>query len=104
MEIIVKSKMELIQNIFKDSKTEKTNKKCPKCKSNLFMKRIKIDAKKFKAAKKIGITHKAVNFCGAPECPFLEQGVFFNDGKSEKFLGLDEIEDLMFKGMEKDKE
>ena len=88
--------MELLQETFKDSKSEKIKRSCPNCKSPLYNKRVKIDGNTYKAVSKKGITHKAVNFCANPECPFLEQGVIISDGKEEKFLGIDEIDALMF--------
>ena len=88
--------MELLQKTFKDSKSEKIKRTCPNCKSPLYNKRVKIDGEIYRAVTKKGITHKAVNFCANPECPFLEQGVILHDGKKERFLGLDEIDDLMF--------
>ena len=90
--------MELLQQTFKDGKTEKINKSCPTCNEPLYNKRVKINENLYKAVKKKGITHKAVNFCANPECSFLEQGVIFYDGKKKRFLGLEEIDDLMFDG------
>ena len=89
--------MELLHKAFKGSKSEKIKKACPNCESPLYNKRVEIDGNIYKAVTKKGITHKAVNFCANPECPFIEQGVILYDGKKERFLGLDEIDDLMFK-------
>jgi len=88
--------MELLHKTFQGSKPEKIKKSCPNCKKPLYHKRVKIDGNVYKAVSKKGITHKAVNFCANPECPFLEQGVILFDGKEERFLGLDEIDALMF--------
>jgi hypothetical protein len=89
--------MELLQTIFKDSKAVKTNTSCPKCTLKLYQKKIQIDTLKFKIIKQIGITHKAVNFCIGNDCPYLEQGIIFYNGKHENFLGLEEIDIIMSK-------
>jgi len=89
--------MELLETTFKDCSAEKTNITCPNCKSKLYRKQIQIDATKFKVIKQIGITHKVVNFCIGEDCPYLELGVIFYNGKHEKFLGLEEIDIIMSK-------
>ncbi|MFX0189017.1 MAG: hypothetical protein ACFE8A_14925 [Candidatus Hodarchaeota archaeon] len=87
--------MSTLQEAFKDCNAIKSNQKCPLCKAKLYLKRLKIDENKFKGVKKIGITHKAVNFCSNPECDFLEQGIVHVKDSYEKFFGLKEIDDLI---------
>ena len=90
--------MELLQKTFINSTTEKTKMSCPKCNSILYCKKIPIDPLKYKGAKDVGVTHKAVNFCICEGCPYLEQGVIFYNGKQEKFLNLEEIDIIFSKG------
>ena len=87
--------MSTLPETFKNCNTIKSNQNCPICKAKLYYKKLKIDENKFKSIKKIGITHKAVNFCSNPECTFLEQGIVHIKDSYEKFFGLKEIDDLI---------
>ncbi len=89
--------MDTLSETFKNCNTIQTDKHCPICNAILNQKRLKIDNLSFKGLKKFGITHKAVNFCLNPECPFLEQGIIYLRESSEEFLCLKEIDALMEK-------
>ena len=93
--------MQNLYDNFKDCKSRKISKPCPKCNEKLHRKRLKVDPKKYKGLRKLGIVYKAVDYCIGSECSFLEQGVLYFDGKDVKFLNLDEIEVLMKEKLKK---
>ena len=87
--------MKSLPETFKNCSTVQWEQKCPICQSKLYNKRLRIDEDKFRGVKKLGITHKAVNFCSNPECTFLEQGIIYIKETYERFLSLKEIDDFI---------
>lgn len=97
---VQKNAMSTLPETFKNCNTIQSNQNCPICKAKLYCKKLKIDENKFKGVKKIGISYKAVNFCSNPKCSFLKQGIVHVKDSYEKFLALEEIDDLIQKTIE----
>lgn len=87
--------MKSLPETFKNCSTIQSKQQCPICQSKLYNKRLRIDENKFSGVKRLGITHKAVNFCSNPECNFLEQGIIYIKENYERFLSLKEIDDFI---------
>ena len=91
--------MHTLPETFKNCKPipSEERKRCIKCNSILFTKKLDINNTEFSHLKKFGITHKAVIFCSNPTCTFMEQGIIYQRENNKKFLMLEEIDVLIDK-------
>ena len=92
--------MQSLPETFRNCKSKQSGLICHKCNATIYNKRLNIEDTEFRILKKLGITHKAVNFCSNPDCSFLEQGIIYNRGNKEKFLTLKEMDALMAEAIE----